>query len=221
MMIPVNVTLQYVREGVKDSRRVQLTMETRIGDLISDLIDELNLPREIEGERIHYHFIHQRQVLDNDSTLLEGGVQEGDILQLVVLDPDATVGKAMTGSVLNRLGGKASVERLPIGAMLIAPSGERFDIQHTRALIGRADAKLGYPPEALDADLTPLDPGKTVSRPHALIVYNNGEFTVRDLYSQRGLVLNGQRISPSKAEVIEDGDMLMLGDVLLQFKRDD
>ncbi|HLY28876.1 MAG TPA: FHA domain-containing protein [Aggregatilineales bacterium] len=218
MMIPVNITLQYVRDGVKESRRVQLTMETRIGDLINELIDELSLPREVEGERIHYHFIHQRQVLDHDSTLHEGSVQEGDILQLVVIDPDATVGKAMSGSVLSRLGGKASNESLPVNAALIAPSGERFDLLHTRALIGRADAKLGYPSEALDADLTTLDPGKTVSRPHALIVYSNDEFTVRDLYSQRGLVLNGKRVSPSKAEVLQNGDMLMLGDVLLQFK---
>src|SRR5579859_3276391 len=138
MMIPVNITLQYVREGVKESRRVQLTMETHVGDLINELIDELSLPREVEGERIHYHFIHQRQVLDHDSTLLEGGVQEGDILQLVVIDPDATVGKAMSGSVLSRLGGKASNEALPVNAALIAPSGERFDLlrseEHTSEL---------------------------------------------------------------------------------------
>jgi pSer/pThr/pTyr-binding forkhead associated (FHA) protein len=116
------------------------------------------------------------------------------------------------------LGGKAGNEPLPVKAALVSPSGDEFPLQHTRALIGRADPKLGYPTESLDADLTLLDPGKSVSRPHALIVFTNGEFTIRDLYSQTGLLVNGERVSPSKAKVLHDGDMLMLGEVLIQFR---
>ena len=217
-MIPINVTLQYLRDGVKDSKRVKLSMDSNVGDVIASLVSDLNLPQENDDEPINYYLIHQREVLDGDSKLFDAGIQEGDILQLAVIDPNATVGKAITGAVLNRLGGKAGNEPLPVPAALVSPSGEEFVLQHTRALIGRADPKLGYPSEALDADLTILDPGKSVSRPHALIVYSAGEFTVRDLYSQTGLLLNGERVSPSKAKVLHDGDMLMLGDVLIQFR---
>ena len=99
----------------------------------------------------------------------------------------AVMGLALAAGVLSRIGGgKSGSEPLPVAATLIAETGEVFPVRHTRALIGRADAKLGYPPEALDADLTDLDPDRTVSRPHAMIVYSEGEFTIRDLYSQRG-----------------------------------
>ena len=217
-MIPVNITLQYLRDGVKDSRRVRLAMDSLVSDVVDHVVNELRLPTDVGDDPISYHLVRQRQVLDEESTLYEAGVEEGDILQLTILDPNATVGKMVSGAVLNRLGGKAGSEPLPIRAWLHAPTGARFDLQHTRALIGRADPKLGYPPDTLDADLTELDPGKSVSRPHALIVYNNSAFTVRDLYSQRGLMLNGERVSPSKAAALADGDVLTLGDVEVQFR---
>jgi uncharacterized ubiquitin-like protein YukD len=217
-MIPVNVTLQYVRDGAKASTRIRLAMDASVQDTIESLIQALELPREENGRALSYRLVRQRQVLDNDDRLFEAGVQEGDILQMTTLDPRATMGQAISVGLLNRLGGKASAEPLPVRASLVSEDGLTFELSHTRALIGRADASLGYPSEALDADLTVLDPQRTVSRPHALIAYANGEFTVRDLYSQRGLMLNGAKVSPSRAEVLHDGDVLTLGDVMVLFR---
>jgi hypothetical protein len=219
-MIPVNVTLQYVRESAKESRRVKLSMDETVNNAVNRLVAELQLPLEDDddGKPLSYRLLKQRQVLDNDDKLFEAGVQEGDILQLTIIDAKATMGQAISAGILNRLGGKSSSEPLPVDAALIAESGAVFSLSHTRALIGRADPSLGYPPESLDADLTTLDPERTVSRPHALIAYSNGEFTVRDLYSQRGVLLNGNKISPSKAEVLHDGDILTLGAVNVQFR---
>jgi hypothetical protein len=219
-MIPVNITLQYVRDGTKQSKRLTLSLDSTVGDIVIGLIDELGLAAESDGQKPSYFLLRQRQVLDNIDKLHEAGVQEGDILQLTIIDPNATMGQAISSGLLNRLGGKASVEPLPINAVLIAESGEEFRLRHTRALIGRADQSLGYPAEALDADLTDLDPKRSVSRPHALIVYSNGEFTIRDLYSQRGLFVNDERVSASKAAVLHDGDILTLGDVRVQFRRE-
>ncbi|MEP7289622.1 MAG: FHA domain-containing protein [Chloroflexota bacterium] len=187
-------------------------------DTIFKLVNDLHLPTTNDQEALTYHLIRQHQILDGNLTLLEVQVQEGDILQLTLLDRNATVGNTVTGAVLARMGGKAGGAPLPISAALFDSAGRRYDLRHSRALIGRADTKLGYPPESLDADLTEVDPGKTVSRPHALIVFNNGEFTIRDLYSQRGLMLNGERVSPSKAAMLQDGDSLTLGDVSVQFR---
>jgi FHA domain len=217
-MIPVNITLQYVRDGVKESKRLRLAMEDSVGDTLNRLVRELSLPLDEDGHPLSYHLIRQRQALASEDRLFEAGVQEGDILQLAILDPQATMGQAISAGLLNRLGGKTSGEPLPVRAALVALSGQRFELRHARALIGRSDANLGYPPEALDADLTDLDPARTVSRPHALIVYSNGQFTVRDLYSQRGLLLNGVPVSPSKSSFIQDGDVLTLGDVRIQFR---
>ncbi len=217
-MIPVNITLQYVREGIKDSKRVRLSMDDTIGDTVSRLVRELGLPLDDDGQPLSYHLIRHRQVLDDADKLFEIGIQEGDILQLTILDSKATMGQAISIGLLNRLGGKASSEPLPIQAALFTASGQCFELRHSRALIGRADSSLGYPADALDADLTDLDPGHSVSRPHALIVYSNGAFTIRDLYSQRGLLVNGVPVSPSKSQPLQNGDLLALGDVKVQFR---
>jgi len=217
-MIPVNVTLQYVRKGVKDSQRVTLSMDARVDETITALIDNLELPREDNGLPLAYRLVRQRQMLDSEAKLFEIGVQEGDILQLTLIDPRATVGQAVLGGVLQRLGGKSGGDPLPVTAALVTAAGEVFELEHTRALIGRADEKMGYPTEALDADLTNLDPKRTVSRPHALVVYADNGFSIRDLYSQHGLMLNGTRIAPNRAQPLHDGDMLQLGDVVVQFR---
>src|SRR5688572_17829706 len=144
-MIPVNITLQYLRDGVKDSRRLKLALDQQTHNVVAQLIRELQLPTQNGEDNLSYYLLRQRQVIDNESTLFEAGVQEGDILQLAVIDPNATVGKALSGSVLNRLGGKTSTEPLPVSAALFTASGQRFVLKHTRALIGRSDINLGYP----------------------------------------------------------------------------
>lgn len=218
-MIPVSVTLQFMRAGVKGTQRVKLSMDDKVGDTVANLVRDLGLPTEDGGRYIGYHLMRNRLVLDDSHTLYDAGVEEGDILQLAIVDSRATMGKIVTAGVLNRLAGKSSNEQLPINAALIDGSGEHvFELQHTRALIGRADAALGYPPEAFDVDLSELDLERTVSRPHALIVYKDGEFTIRDLYSQRGLTVNGAPISASKAEQIHDTDVIAFGNVQLQFR---
>src|SRR5262249_7872660 len=151
------------------------------------------------------HLMRNRLVLDDSSTLYDVGVEEGDILQLAIVDSRATMGKIVTAGVLNRLGGKSSNDPLPVTAALIDSTGDHvFELRHTRPLIGRSDPALGYPPEAFDVDLSTLDTDRTVSRPHALIVYKDGEFSIRDLYSQRGLLVNGAQVSASRAEPIQD-----------------
>ena len=216
-MIPVSVTLQYLRDGTKCSARCALSMDVSVKDAIARLVNDLKLPMEEDGQPIRYNLIRQRQVLDYDDTLFEAGVQEGDIVQLAIIDAQATMGLAIPAGILARLGGKSGADPLPVAASLVTETGQTYTLRHTRALIGRADARRGYPAEALDADLTDLDPDRTVSRPHALIVYIDGEFTIRDLYSQRGLLINGVRVSGSSAQVLHHGDTLTLGSVTVQF----
>ncbi len=216
-MIPVNVTLQFMRDNTKDSANIRLSMDMTVQEAILNVVRSLNLASDS-----NYHLVHQREILDGRMKLFEAGVQEGEILQLTVLDSNSTIninmGNSRVGNILNRLGGKAGDEPLPIRAALITPDGMGIALRHTRALVGRADEKLGYPPEALDAELTALDPNRTVSRPHAMIVYADGVFTIRDLYSQHGVQINGERLSPSQAQPIHDGDVLTFGDVALQFR---
>jgi hypothetical protein len=215
-MIPINVTIQYLRDGTKESRRVRLSLDDTIDAVIDKIATEFEL-----GDTTDFQLLKLRTALDETCKLYEAGVQEGDILQLVAIDPNATViGKIPSGSILNRLGGRASGERLTVSATLIASDGTRFLLRNTRAMIGRADANMGFPPETFDADLTALDPNRTVSRPHALIVYQNGEFSIRDLYSQLGVIHNGIRIPANTSQPLRNGDRLKFGNVELQFHRE-
>lgn len=219
-MLPANVTVQYMREGAKQNVRLRLSLDATVRQVIADLVRELQLPdSDAEGDPCVYELTYQRQALSAEARLFEVGVQENAILQLVAVNPNATrSGAALSANVLSRLGGKGSQEPLPIAARLIGRDGRAFQLRHTRALIGRADAALGYPPEAFDADLSALDPKRTVSRPHALIVYSQGQFTIRDLYSQRGVLVNGVRIPANGAYPLRDGDWLSFGEIELQFR---
>lgn len=219
-MLPANVTVQFMREGAKQNIRLKLSLDSTARQVIADLVRDLNLPNtDSDGDPCTYELTYQRQTLGDDVRLFEVGVQENAILQLVAVNPNATrSGIALTANVLSRLGGKGSSEPLNLKVALVTHDGRTFPLRHTRALIGRADAALGYPPEAFDADLTALDPNRTVSRPHALIIYSNGQFTVRDLYSQRGVLVNGSRIEPNGAQPLRNGDWLTFGEVEVQFR---
>jgi len=214
-MIPITVMIQYARGGNKGSSRVKLDLDGTVDEAIEFLTKELSLDDESE-----YQLVRQRQGLSGSDKLYEAGVQENDILQLVAFDSNATMmGRGLSAKILNRMGGKSTFDPLPesIHASLVAAGGQSFQLRHTRAVIGRADASLGYPPESLDADLTTLDPTRTVSRPHALIVYSADEFTIRDLYSQTGVVVNGRRIPANTAFPLQDNDLLQIGNVVLKF----
>ncbi|MFN7210707.1 MAG: FHA domain-containing protein [Aggregatilineales bacterium] len=219
-MLPAHVTVQYIREGAKQNIRLKLSLDATVRQVIADLVRDLGLPSaDADGTPYSYELTYQRQLLNYEARLFEAGVQEDAILQLVAVNPNATrSGATLSANLLSRLGGKGSNEPLPVAAQLLARDGHVFPLSHTRALIGRADAALGYPPDVFDADLTALDVNRTVSRPHALIVYSDGHFSIRDLYSQRGVLVNGVRIPANGAYPLNDGDQLKLGEIELQFR---
>ncbi len=81
--------------------------------------------------------------------------------------------------------------------------------------VGRADTDSDVFPEI---DLTPygaLDKG--VSRLHVKIVHHDDNtLTIEDTGSVNGTFLNGRRIDPYQAVLIESGDVLQLGTLVLQ-----
>jgi len=222
-MIPVQVTLQYMRAGNKETKWVKVALDSTAAQVASKLVGELGLPhQDSRGRPLDYQLVAQRHVLDGNKTLHELGIEQDNILQLITVDANATVGlnigQMLAGTLLDRLGGKGSSEPLPVSAVFANMAGRVvFQLKRTRALIGRADPDHGFPPESLDADLTEMDARRTVSRPHALIAYADGEFTIRDLYSQHGLFINGTRVAPNMAQALETGDVIKFGDVELRF----
>jgi SARP family transcriptional regulator, regulator of embCAB operon len=81
---------------------------------------------------------------------------------------------------------------------------------------GRYDLRPGGPTtlgRAIDNDIVVAD--ASVSRHHAAIVPHNGGFALRDLASQNGTYVRGQRVSETRQ--LADGDDLRLGDAPFVF----
>jgi hypothetical protein len=110
----------------------------------------------------------------------------------------------------------ASSSRLIVRAydnVAIPLSGDRDDY-----LIGRRDPATGCFPEV---DLVPYGGEEGgVSRRHARLSVDDGNYFVEDLNSVNYTFVNRQKVEPGVRKPIRDGDEIRLGRVLLIFKID-
>ena len=81
--------------------------------------------------------------------------------------------------------------------------------------IGRWDADGGiFPDVDLDAD----DPEAKVSRRHARIVLQDGQYFLEDQGSTNGTFVNrGRRLEPGQRQPLRDGDEIIVGKTFLRF----
>lgn len=94
-------------------------------------------------------------------------------------------------------------------------SGKQFMLSDTEAHIGRWDADGGIFP---DVDLDTDDPEAKVSRRHARITLNNGQYFLEDLGSTNGTFINrGKRLPPGQRQALCDGDEIIVGKTFLRF----
>lgn len=106
---------------------------------------------------------------------------------------------------------------LPVGPRLvIKEGGATFPLPPGKELIvGRTDPIDGVFP---DIDLTPHDTLTGVSRRHAAIHEQGGQWFVRDLNSTNYTVVNRQRLQPDQEFLIEAGDEIRFGRLVTHFQ---
>jgi pSer/pThr/pTyr-binding forkhead associated (FHA) protein len=105
------------------------------------------------------------------------------------------------------------------GARLILERGGRvgkeFPVAGVETNIGRWDADGGIFP---DVDLDQDDPEAKVSRRHARIVKQNGQYYIEDLGSTNGTFVNrGRRLMPGHRQALQSGDEIIVGKTFLKF----
>lgn len=94
--------------------------------------------------------------------------------------------------------------------------GTEFPLVEDESTIGRWDADNGVFP---DVDLDAHDSDAKVSRRHARIVRNNGSYYIEDLGSTNGTYVNrGRRLLPGNAQILNDGDEVIVGKTFLRFQ---
>lgn len=94
-------------------------------------------------------------------------------------------------------------------------AGKQFAIGSGGSDIGRWDADGGVFP---DVDLDSDDPEAKVSRRHARISCENGQYAIEDLGSTNGTFVNrGRRLKPGERQPLNDGDEIIVGKTFLRF----
>lgn len=94
-----------------------------------------------------------------------------------------------------------------------------FSLQKDENLLGRRDPMSNIFPEI---DLSKYDPQTKISRRHARIWRDGGNFLVEDLGSSNGTMLSpggvdAVRLTPHRPQVLANGDKIKLGDTTLHF----
>lgn len=93
--------------------------------------------------------------------------------------------------------------------------GAEFPLSADESLIGRWDADNGIFP---DVDLDRYDPEAKISRRHARILHNDGQYAIEDLGSTNGTFINrGRRLIPGNSQLLNDGDEIIVGKTFLRF----
>lgn len=100
--------------------------------------------------------------------------------------------------------------------LLFNEDGTEITIPYkTEVLIGRLDIDSGNNP---DIDLTEIDKNKVTSRKHALIIYSQGKYKLRDMRSMNGTFLNGKRLEHNLAYQLKNEDEILLGKLGCTFR---
>ena len=101
--------------------------------------------------------------------------------------------------------------------LIVEADNQEFDLSgKDNVMIGREDAVSNIFP---DVDLTPHGGEEGgVSRMHARIFVENGQYMIEDENSTNFTFLNRQRLAPKTPTPLNDNDEIKLGRVLLRFK---
>lgn len=125
--------------------------------------------------------------------------------------PDATVQPAAPAPVMS------SAPAALNARLIVEADNQEFDLSgKDNVMIGREDAVSNIFP---DVDLTPHGGEEGgVSRMHAHIFVENGQYMIEDENSTNFTFLNRQKLAAKTPVALHDNDEIKLGRVLLRFK---
>jgi hypothetical protein len=150
--------------------------------------------------------------------LLAEDVAESEIYAALHTQPDVepagTPPRRAESSRRERSGTASSNESIGDGrvAKLVGPGGETFVLDGARVVIGRRGQ--GEPPAV---DLSELDPGKVVSREHAVLDLGEGRWYISELSARNGTWLNGERVRKGSFLRLRVGDQIRIANVHLSY----
>ncbi len=107
-------------------------------------------------------------------------------------------------------------QRKVIAHLVSAATGRTYPITKDVTIIGRYDKVTGLSP---DVDLTEEDPHRYVSRRHAVLIYEEGQWKlIEEIGAVNGTFLNKKRLPNGVPVPIRDGDQVTFANVTLTFR---
>jgi serine/threonine-protein kinase len=132
-----------------------------------------------------------------------------------VMQPPAPAGQPLSPVVPPPAPTPAIVAKAKLVVKSTGRVGHEFLIHQEVVNIGRWDADNGTFPEV---DLSQDDAANVVSRRHAKITVNNGEYFLEDVGSVNGTYVNrGPRLMPGSTQKLQNGDEVVMGRTFFTF----
>ncbi|HXR65474.1 MAG TPA: FHA domain-containing serine/threonine-protein kinase [Ktedonobacteraceae bacterium] len=101
----------------------------------------------------------------------------------------------------------------PEARLVLLESGQTFQLQGTKMLVGREDPRREIHPDVLINDES-----KTVGRIHACFSCQQGQWSIEDRNSRNKTRLNGDVLVPYEPHLLKSGDLLRFGRVEARFE---
>ena len=137
-----------------------------------------------------------------------------DLLTIAAESPDAATLRAGATAVASQPA-QAVMNKIEEPAHLILRTDNNENVQDY--VLDKPEMSIGRAP---GSDIL-LSKDKLTSRRHATILYENGQYTIRDERSANGTFVNSQQLDESSSRVLQNGDHIGIGEHELIFQTAD
>jgi len=188
-------------------------VDARRNVLVQSLIDEVRIRFGLrEGDYAMFLKGHE-EPLDPERTLAQHGLRDGAELSVA---KKASADASKTSAIIQQ------GEQRPVHGYHQAYLEEErraivFPLNWQPAVIGRPYRFDPSKNKLLAVDLTGIDGSEHVSRHHACILETEGQYSVESLSPRNPTYINNQGLSPGKPHVLQPGDRIRVGRVVLIF----
>jgi hypothetical protein len=196
-----------LNDGAKEPRRINIRADILAGTLLSAVKDHFSLNGEYE-----LRLTGAEGGLLPDAPLNQQGVSDKAVLRCVPVRVQSNT-PALIDSGQKR---KFSLKYTRV-FLLDQRALVEYDLSYWPAVIGRRDRSDPARNRLLAIDLEGAEAQPTVSRHHACITEQDGQFFIEALQDNNPLYANGQRLEPRYKHLLTTGTTLQLGTIKLSF----
>jgi hypothetical protein len=196
-----------LNDGAKKPRKINVRADIMAGALLSAIKDHYSLNGEYE-----LRLPGSEKGLAADAPVNGQGLASGALLRCVPVRVQSNTPALIDAGQRRKFSQKFTRVFLLDQAALT-----EYDVTYWPAVLGRRDRSDPARNKLLAIDLEGAEVQPTVSRHHACITEQDGQFFIEALQDNNPLYANGQRLEPRYKHPLSTGATLQLGTIKLSF----